>query len=71
MTNYPAETFTSAFKAQAREVFPKAAIYAPLSTVDEIRTTAALSAVTITAQENETVPAQSGAAAVTEPATTP
>lgn len=51
-TNYPEEAFTSAFKAQARERFPQAPIYAPLSSVDEIRTTAALAAVAITAGDN-------------------
>ena len=44
-TNYPEEAFTAAFKAQARERFPKAAIYAPRNTVDEVRSAAALAAV--------------------------
>ena len=52
MATYPEESFTSAFKAQAREKFPKAAIYAPLSTVEEIRTAAALSAVTISSEND-------------------
>jgi hypothetical protein len=44
-TNYPEEAFTAAFKSQARERFPQAAIYAPRNTVDEVRSAAALAAV--------------------------
>jgi hypothetical protein len=65
VTNYPEEAFTSTFKAQARERFPKAAIYAPLSTVEEIRTAAALAAVAIAAPENESGPANDEAAPAT------
>jgi hypothetical protein len=66
-TNYPEESFTSTFKAQARDRFPQAAVYAPLSTVDDIRTAAALAATSLNASQDNhgeasTAPAADGQA---------
>ena len=53
-TNFPDESFTTAFKALAREHFPRAAVYAPLNTVEEIRSAAALANVAIAADTTTT-----------------
>jgi hypothetical protein len=45
-SSFPEEPFTAAFKAQARDKYPLAPVYAPLNTVTELRAASSLAAAT-------------------------